>query len=226
MSSRKRFWKVWRAWDSFAGRLRLSERGPSRDLATQNRRSASWLGTGARAVAIDVSRNGVDESTLRPARPSGALTHRQPGRSDPGREMETREFWRFSASVPVQTPQRNRRCIPCGASSDGMTADEVQEVLGITRANFWKRLHRCANVVAKNVSRRAGSASGQKPPPSLPGKVRLTNGAVRVVFGTSSISPAKRWLASPRNRLIATWAGSSGWLCGRTSSTALLAGVT
>jgi RNA polymerase sigma-70 factor (ECF subfamily) len=60
---------------------------------------------------------------------------------DPGREIETREFWEVFG-----------RCLsglPRGLADafflrelDGLGADEVQRTLGITPANFWKRLHR------------------------------------------------------------------------------------
>jgi RNA polymerase sigma-70 factor (ECF subfamily) len=60
---------------------------------------------------------------------------------DPGREIESREFWDVFG-----------RCLsglPRGLADafflrelDGLGADEVQRTLGITPANFWKRLHR------------------------------------------------------------------------------------
>jgi RNA polymerase sigma-70 factor (ECF subfamily) len=60
---------------------------------------------------------------------------------DPSQEVENREFWDVL-----------RRCLaklPPGIGDafflrelDGLPADEVQQLLGISAANFWKRLHR------------------------------------------------------------------------------------
>jgi RNA polymerase sigma-70 factor (ECF subfamily) len=62
-------------------------------------------------------------------------------RGDPSRDMQNREFWDVL-----------RRCIaklPPGIADafflreiDGLAADEVQQLLGITAGNLWKRLHR------------------------------------------------------------------------------------
>jgi RNA polymerase sigma-70 factor (ECF subfamily) len=60
---------------------------------------------------------------------------------DPSREMETREFWDVFHRCLSQLP-------PSLADAfflrelDGLSAEEVQQNLGITPVNFWKRLHR------------------------------------------------------------------------------------
>jgi RNA polymerase sigma-70 factor (ECF subfamily) len=61
--------------------------------------------------------------------------------AEPSRDLETREFWEIFG-----------RCLsrlPAGIADafllrelDGLAAAEVQELLGITPASFWKRVHR------------------------------------------------------------------------------------
>jgi RNA polymerase sigma-70 factor, ECF subfamily len=60
---------------------------------------------------------------------------------DPGRELETREFWEVVGRCLSKLPKGIADAFFL-RELDGMAADEIQEVLGITPANFWKRLHR------------------------------------------------------------------------------------
>jgi RNA polymerase sigma-70 factor, ECF subfamily len=60
---------------------------------------------------------------------------------DPGRELETREFWEVVGRCLSKLPQGIADAFFL-RELDGMAADEIQDVLGITPANFWKRLHR------------------------------------------------------------------------------------
>jgi Sigma-70, region 4 len=64
---------------------------------------------------------------------------------------------RFCDSVPPTEPRTSsrKRSLPKGIAEafflrelDGMTAEEVQQMLGITPANFWKRLHRAHAIAA------------------------------------------------------------------------------
>jgi RNA polymerase sigma-70 factor (TIGR02943 family) len=60
---------------------------------------------------------------------------------DPSREMETREFWEVFGRCLSKLPEGLADAFFL-RELDGMNAAEVQDVLGITPANFWKRLHR------------------------------------------------------------------------------------
>jgi RNA polymerase sigma-70 factor, ECF subfamily len=126
-----------RACDSFAGRS--TERtwliGILRHkIGDQLRRSERTEATGS-----GVSLNGVDEShfdqrghwRVRPAAWS----------ADPSRAMETREFWEVFGQCLSKLPEGIADAFFL-RELDGMSALEVQQFLGITPANFWKRLHR------------------------------------------------------------------------------------
>jgi RNA polymerase sigma-70 factor (ECF subfamily) len=60
---------------------------------------------------------------------------------DPGREIESREFWEVFGRCLSRLPQGLADAFFL-RELDGLDADEVQRALGITPANFWKRLHR------------------------------------------------------------------------------------
>jgi RNA polymerase sigma-70 factor, ECF subfamily len=62
-------------------------------------------------------------------------------RGDPSREMESREFWDVFGRCLSRLPQGLADAFFL-RELDELAADQVQEILGITPANFWKRLHR------------------------------------------------------------------------------------
>jgi RNA polymerase sigma-70 factor (ECF subfamily) len=62
-------------------------------------------------------------------------------RADPGRELESREFWEVFGRCLSKLPKGIADAFFL-RELDGMAAEQVQEILGITPANFWKRLHR------------------------------------------------------------------------------------
>jgi RNA polymerase sigma-70 factor (ECF subfamily) len=97
-----------------------------------------------RAVALgEVDEASFDRRghwTLRPALWSG----------DPLRDLETREFW----DVFHQCLSR----LPSGLAEafylrevEGMNAEDVQHVLGITPANLWTRLHRARSLLRQSL---------------------------------------------------------------------------
>jgi RNA polymerase sigma-70 factor (ECF subfamily) len=90
------------------------------------------------------SSNGV----LFDAAPEPAFDHRGRWRTspvawngDPSRAVETREFWEVVGGCLSKLPKGIAEAFFL-RELDGMTAEEVQQMLGITPANFWKRLHR------------------------------------------------------------------------------------
>ena len=60
---------------------------------------------------------------------------------DPGREIETREFWDAFGGCLSGLPRGLADAFFL-RELDGLSAHEVQEHLGITAANLWARLHR------------------------------------------------------------------------------------
>jgi RNA polymerase sigma-70 factor (ECF subfamily) len=60
---------------------------------------------------------------------------------DPSREMENREFWDVFGRCLSRLPRGIADAFLL-RELDGLGAEEVQQVLGITPANLWKRLHR------------------------------------------------------------------------------------
>jgi RNA polymerase sigma-70 factor (ECF subfamily) len=60
---------------------------------------------------------------------------------DPSREIESREFWDAFGRCLAGLPRGLADAFFL-RELDGAGADEVQRTLGITPANFWKRLHR------------------------------------------------------------------------------------
>jgi RNA polymerase sigma-70 factor (TIGR02943 family) len=61
--------------------------------------------------------------------------------SDPSSEMESREFWDVFNACLSKLPQGLADAFFL-RELDDLGADEVQQILGITPANLWKRLHR------------------------------------------------------------------------------------
>jgi RNA polymerase sigma-70 factor, ECF subfamily len=61
--------------------------------------------------------------------------------SDPSREMENREFWDVFHRCLSKLPQGLADAFFL-RELDGLGSEEIQQVLGITPANLWKRLHR------------------------------------------------------------------------------------
>jgi RNA polymerase sigma-70 factor (ECF subfamily) len=61
--------------------------------------------------------------------------------SEPSREMETREFWEVFDRCLSKLPQGLADSFFL-RELDELGAEEVQQILGITPANLWKRLHR------------------------------------------------------------------------------------
>ena len=60
---------------------------------------------------------------------------------DPSHSVEIREFWEVFGGCLAKLPKGIAEAFFM-RELDGMTAAEIQEVLGISPANFWKRLHR------------------------------------------------------------------------------------
>jgi RNA polymerase sigma-70 factor, ECF subfamily len=65
---------------------------------------------------------------------------------DPSREMETREFWDVFGGCLSRLPRGLADAFFL-RELDGLGAEEVQQILGITPANFWKRLHRARSLL-------------------------------------------------------------------------------
>ena len=90
---------------------------------------------------------------------------------DPSHTVEIREFWDVFGGCLAKMPKGIAEAFFM-RELDGMAAEEIQEVFGITPANFWKRMRGPARVSSRgNVSNRAGLASKRRRPPR-PGKVR------------------------------------------------------
>jgi RNA polymerase sigma-70 factor (ECF subfamily) len=66
--------------------------------------------------------------------------------SDPSRALETREFWEVLGGCLSKLPQGVADAFLL-RELDGLGADEVQAILDITPANFWKRLHRARSLL-------------------------------------------------------------------------------
>jgi RNA polymerase sigma-70 factor (TIGR02943 family) len=62
-------------------------------------------------------------------------------RSDPSLQLETVEFWDVIAGCLSRLPQSLADAFTL-RELDGLEANEVQSILDISPANFWKRLHR------------------------------------------------------------------------------------
>ncbi len=89
--------------------------------------------------------------------------------SDPSREMETREFWEVFNGCLSKLPQGLADAFFL-RELDGLGAEEVQQILGITPANLWKRLHRARVYLRQCIE--SGWFAPQKKTSSLKGQSR------------------------------------------------------
>ncbi len=62
-------------------------------------------------------------------------------RGNPSKQMESKEFWEVFGACMSKLPKGIADAFFL-RELDGVSADDVQDALGITPANFWKRLHR------------------------------------------------------------------------------------
>jgi RNA polymerase sigma-70 factor (TIGR02943 family) len=104
-------------------------------LRSASRRQATTNGLAADAEArSDFDRRG--EWRVGPASWSG----------EPGRDIETREFWDVFGCCLSKLPQGLADAFYL-RELDGLNSDEVQQILGITPANLWARLHRARSLL-------------------------------------------------------------------------------
>ena len=68
--------------------------------------------------------------------------------SEPGRALETREFWDVFSRCLAKLPRGVADAFFL-RELDELCADEVQQALGITPANLWKRLHRARSLLRR-----------------------------------------------------------------------------
>jgi RNA polymerase sigma-70 factor (ECF subfamily) len=66
--------------------------------------------------------------------------------SDPSQALESREFWEVFGKCLSELPRGLGDAFLL-RELDGLEADEVQNRLGITPANLWKRLHRARSLL-------------------------------------------------------------------------------
>jgi RNA polymerase sigma-70 factor, ECF subfamily len=136
-------------------------------LRSAGRRQAATNGLATDAEArSEFDRKG--EWRVRPASWSG----------EPGRDMETREFWDAFSGCLSKLPQSLADAFFL-RELDGLSSEEVQQHLGITPANLWARLHRARSLLRQCLEtgwfgRRTTS------PPSLTsvGKARPSDGPI------------------------------------------------
>jgi RNA polymerase sigma-70 factor (ECF subfamily) len=84
---------------------------------------------------------------------------------DPSRDLETREFWDVFGRCLSRLPSGIADAFLL-REVDGLDADEVQQVLGITSANLWTRLHRARSVLRQCLE--SGWFGSRRSPPSRP----------------------------------------------------------
>ena len=65
---------------------------------------------------------------------------------NPSNLMETKEFWEVLGGCMSKLPKGVADAFFL-RELDGLSADQVQDALGITPANFWKRLHRARSLL-------------------------------------------------------------------------------
>jgi len=128
-------------------------------IGDQLRRSGRTQATGS-----GVSANGVDESSFDQRGHWRAMPAAWNG--DPSRAMETREFWEVFGQCLSKLPKGIADAFLL-RELDGMSAEEVQQILGITPANSWKRLHR-SRILLRRCLETNWFCQRAKPPPSLP----------------------------------------------------------
>jgi RNA polymerase sigma-70 factor (ECF subfamily) len=133
------FLEALRARDSFAGRS--SERtwlvGILKHKIADHYRRASRAGEprlGADPTEADFDRRGHWRAG--PASWGG----------DPGRDLETREFWETFGGCLARLPRGLADAFLL-RELDGLSSAEVQQQLGITPENLWARLHRSRSLL-------------------------------------------------------------------------------
>lgn len=159
------FLEALRARESFAGRA--SERtwliGILRHKIVDQIRKAARESANRNGVATD----GVD------AWPFDARGFWRNGPASwagsPGREMETNEFWEVFGGCMSKLPQGIADAFFL-RELDGLSADEVQHALGITPANFWKRLHRARTFLRQCLESSWFSPPTKRSAPSVRGR--------------------------------------------------------
>jgi RNA polymerase sigma-70 factor (ECF subfamily) len=67
---------------------------------------------------------------------------------DPGRDLESREFWETFTTCLAKLPQGLADAFYL-RELDDLSAEEVRDLLGITPANLWARLHRARSFLRK-----------------------------------------------------------------------------
>ena len=88
---------------------------------------------------------------------------------NPGREMETKEFWEVFGGLHVETATGIADAFFL-RELDGLSADDVQDALGITPANFWKRLHRARFLLRQCLESNWFSQRTKRSTPSVRGR--------------------------------------------------------
>jgi RNA polymerase sigma-70 factor, ECF subfamily len=71
-------------------------------------------------------------------------------RGDPLRDIETREFWEVFHECLAKLPSGLADAFYL-REVEGLGAEEVQQILGITPANLWARLHRARSLLRKSL---------------------------------------------------------------------------
>jgi RNA polymerase sigma-70 factor (ECF subfamily) len=72
---------------------------------------------------------------------------------DPARALETREFWEAFGRCLDNLPEALADAFFL-REVDGMRSDEIQQMLGITPANLWARLHRARSLLRRCLERK------------------------------------------------------------------------
>ena len=126
-----------------------------RDLATQDRRPAPRYGSHQAAV------NGISEN----GGAKSCFDHRghwrvapKHGGEIPAHSFESREFWEVFSRCLAKLPEGIADAFYL-RELDELTADEVQQMLEITPANLWKRLHRARVLLRECLESRWFNAS-------------------------------------------------------------------
>jgi RNA polymerase sigma-70 factor (ECF subfamily) len=159
------FVEALRARDSFGGRS--SER--------------TWLIGILRHKVVDHLRRSGREQAAGNGVPAGASTATSAGpvfdrrghwrvgpaawSLDPARDLESREFWDVLQRCLSQLPPGLAHAFVL-REVEGMDAEETREVLGITPANLWARLHRARLLLRGCLESRWFGRRKTPPPPS------------------------------------------------------------
>lgn len=67
-------------------------------------------------------------------------------RGEPGRDLESREFWEAFGQCVSKLPEGIAAAFVL-RELDGLASDEVRQTLGITDVNLWARLHRARSLL-------------------------------------------------------------------------------